>query len=208
MDDDRSWIRIGARWGDLHRLPNSRTCAGCDLCCTVAGVHVAALEKAPGVRCTHLTALTPAGRNCMIYARRPGACAGFQCLWRCSETTFSAEYFPPDCGFAIWINDAMKWPMTITVGCDPQRPTAWDRPRFRARFKALAYELNCIVAIGEGELCTHVFAPSGRVYSKAERPEFFIEGGRRVGVPSKDFRPGVQPTLAEVAQAILGIGRP
>jgi hypothetical protein len=126
------------------------------------------------------------------------------CLWRASDTTLSDAFFPADCGFCLWVNDPFVWPMTITVGLDPKRPTAWDRPHFRARFKALAWELNCILAIGQGELATHIFAPSGRIFAKADRPELFIDGGKQVGLPGKEFRAGVRLTVAEVAQAILG----
>ena len=195
-------VKIGAVWGELERLTNTRSCEGCDLCCTATSVEP--LHKPPGVRCRHLTALQRPGHNCMIYDRRPGVCASFQCLWRVSDSTLSGDFFPADCGFCLWLNDPFVWPMVITVGVDPARPDAWDRPQYRAKFSELAYDLNCLVAIGEGMLAEAVFAPSGKVFLKQTRAEFFRGG--KVGVWSKEFRPGVRLTVAEIAQKILGYG--
>jgi len=180
----------------------TRTCDGCDLCCTVSGV--AALEKPPGIRCRHLTVLAEPGRNCMIYERRPADCKSFLCIWRSSDTALSEAFRPADCGFALWVNDPFQWPMVITVGVDPARPDAWDQPHYRARFAEIAWELNCMVAIGQGALASHVFAPSGTVYAKGDYPMFFLANGH-VGVPDFDFRPGVRPSIREIASMLMGI---
>lgn len=189
----------------VRRLPTTRTCDGCDLCCTAASVTE--IGKPAGVPCPHLTALAPPGRNCLIYKIRPRSCASFVCIWRASDRALDVTFRPADCGFALWINDPFVWPMVITVGPDPARPDAWDRPHFRRRFKELAFDLNCAVAIGQGVLATHIFAPSGKVYSKADRPDLFVEGGREIGLPAKDFRAGVRLSVEEIAVAILGFGR-
>jgi hypothetical protein len=186
----------------MRKLAPKRTCEGCDLCCTVAGVAV--LNKPPGQRCRHLTALAPAGRNCLIYERRPADCRSFQCVWRASDTALTDEFRPAKCGFALWIGDAFKWPLVITVGVDPARPDAWDTPWARARFTALAFELNALVAIGQGVLASHIFTPLGAVYAKADLPELFIGGGLQIGAPDFDFRPNMRATLAEIGEALLG----
>lgn len=184
----------------MEKLPTSRTCDGCDLCCTAAGVDE--IAKPAGVRCRHLTALAAPGRNCMIYGRRPSTCASFACLWRASDGALSDDFFPASCGFCLYLNDPFRWPMCITVGVDPARPDAWDRPVYRARFSELAYDLNCIVAIGQGGLASHVFAPSGKVFSKTLYPEFFQ--GRSVGIHAQEFRADVRLSLPEIAERLLG----
>jgi hypothetical protein len=168
----------------------------------VASVDV--LAKPPGQRCRHLTALAPPGRNCMIYERRPADCKSFLCIWRSSDTALTDEFRPRDCGFALWIGDPFKSPFVITVGVDPARPDAWDTPWARARFTEIAFELNALVAIGQGPLASHIFTPLGRVYAKADYPDFFIGGGVQVGAPDFDFRPNVRLTLAQIAEALLG----
>lgn len=51
-----------------------RSCGECTLCCTV--LRVDALRKLGGVSCAALGA-----RGCTIYARRPGICRAYRCLW-------------------------------------------------------------------------------------------------------------------------------
>lgn len=51
-----------------------RTCGACTACCVVHGV--VALQKPERHACEHLGA-----GGCAIYARRPGECAEYSCLW-------------------------------------------------------------------------------------------------------------------------------
>jgi hypothetical protein len=53
----------------------SRVCGACSLCCTV--LRVDALGKLGGTDCAHQR---PEG-GCGIYARRPGICRAYRCLW-------------------------------------------------------------------------------------------------------------------------------
>lgn len=185
----------------MRRLATTRSCRGCDACCTAASVDQ--IGKPPGQRCAHLTALKPAGLNCLIYPRRPSDCAAFMCLWRGSDTVLGDEHFPARSGYCLWINNPFGWPMVVTVGVDPARPDAWTQPAARALFAKLAFDLNCLVAIGQGQLASHVFTPLGAVYARADHPRFFSDDGF-VGAPDFDFRPGVKLTLEEIAERILG----
>jgi hypothetical protein len=178
----------------------TRACDGCDLCCTAVGVE--ALKKPPGVACKHLTSLMPVGHNCLIYGGRPGGCEAFRCLWLGADTAFGDDYFPASCGFVMAFNNVFQWPFVITVHPDPKRPEAWNRQPFLDDFASLAWDLNCMVAIGQGETATHVISPKGWLYAKTDFPKFFLGGGESVGVPDFDFREGVRPTLAEIGRRL------
>lgn len=169
----------------MARLPTTRTCDGCDLCCTAVGVGD--LKKAPAVRCPHLTG-DPAGHNCGLYPDHPRDCQEFVCLWRGSDKALPDALQPAKCGFVIAFNGMGMWPLLFTVHPDPARPKAWNTLANRTLFKAMAGRLNSMVVVGQAELATHVFAPSGKVFKKTEHPEFFIDGGVQVGVPQNEFR--------------------
>lgn len=166
----------------LADLPTKRSCDGCDLCCTAVGVGE--IDKAPGVRCPLLKA---DGCGCSIYGAHPEACQSFACLWRVADDILPLALFPAKCGFVVAIGDAAQRPLVITVHPDPARPLSWDTFYYRSIFHQIARAKNCIVAVGQGHLASTLFAPSGRVYTKAEHPELFYDGGERVGLPTYDF---------------------
>lgn len=172
----------------LANLPRERSCAACDLCCTAVGVRE--LDKPPAVACSHLCGAP--GASCGVYARRPRTCREFYCLWRVLRDV-PEEFAPKDCGFVISLNDIHAHPMVVTVHPDPARPDAWDTLRARKLFLAIADQWNCIVAVGQGVLAQIIFCPQGYVFTKAEAPELFIDGGLRVGAPDFVFRKSDKP---------------
>ena len=56
---------------------DSRTCGACTACCTALGVTDLPVPKPDWTPCKHLC-----GAGCGVYARRPGSCREYQCLWR------------------------------------------------------------------------------------------------------------------------------
>jgi hypothetical protein len=187
MDTPPDYEARAARADELMaHVKTSRTCEGCDLCCTAMGVE--SIEKGPGVRCPHLAGAP--GTSCSVYKTRPLACREFLCLWRGSDTSLPANLFPPRAGFVVALtNDFRVFPLLFTVHPDPARPDAWKTPANRAVFKALARDFNAMVVVGQHHLARHVFAPNGNEYSKAQRPELFENDGGKIGVPEEDFLP-------------------
>jgi hypothetical protein len=173
----------------LERLPQDRSCEGCDLCCTAVGVRE--LGKPPSVACEHLCGAP--GASCGIYETRPRSCREFYCMWR-AMVGFPEDFRPADCGFVVSINDPNVHPMVVTVHPDPARPDAWDTIRARRFFLLLAQDWNCLVAIGQGELAHTIFAPQGYVFTKDSAPELFIDGGNKIGAPDFLFAPSDKPT--------------
>jgi len=186
----------------IRSLPTSRTCGNCDLCCTA--LHVEELHKPAGMRCRHLSAFLEPGGNCLIYRQRPASCGAFICLWRGSDTVLPWDFFPASSGFCLSINDPTDWPTIIKVNPDPKRPTSWDQPHYRARFAELAFDLNCIVVVGEGVTSATFFTPNGKVYSKADDPELFSSDNGVFQIPDGDFREGVRLTPVEIAEYLYG----
>jgi hypothetical protein len=163
-------------------LPTTRTCQGCDLCCTAVGVE--AINKPAGVPCPHLSGLP--GWSCSIYRTRPVNCASFVCLWRGSNTALPQEAFPAKAGFVVAI-PTIQIPMLITIHPDPRRPDAWRA--WTSTFSQLAADANAIVVVGQAHLASTIFAPSGKVFTKADRPDLFKDGGKTIGVPQDEFGP-------------------
>jgi hypothetical protein len=197
MSDPLAKLRRKTAWKkDLDALPTTRTCAGCDMCCTV--LEIAALSKPAWTRCSHLM---EGGKGCGIWGDHPPACKTYVCLWRMSDVVLPQEMFPADCGFLLTIDNVATWPTTVNVCVDPKTPDAWDTPRNRAIFAKLAATWNCSVAIvGEGAKARHVFAPSGADYAKAERPDIFPHDGLALSLLESDFGPDRRAPIERIKE--------
>lgn len=175
---------------------SSRACGGCSLCCTV--MEVRELGKPVFSPCANLAH----GGGCGVWGDHPGACQAFACLWRGSDSLLPPDLFPGDCGFMLALDTTETWPTVVKVCADPLRPDAWDTPRHRALFAALAAAWNCPVAVvGEGVRASHVFAPTGGVYSRAERPEVFPHDGAGLALALEDWGPDRRPPAERIADA-------
>lgn len=197
MADPLAKLRRKAAWkAELDALPTTRTCAGCDMCCTV--LQIAALDKPAWTPCRHLLA----GRQgCGIWGEHPPACKTYVCLWRMSDTVLPRDLFPADCGFLVTIDNVTSWPTTVNVCVDLARPDSWDTPRNRALFARLAETWNCSVAIvGEGAKARHVFAPNGGSYSRADRPDIFPDDGAALALNEADFGPDRRPPIQRITE--------
>ena len=170
--------------GMLHKV-GSRTCAGCDLCCTAMGVEE--IEKGMGERCRHLTG--EPGRSCGIYADRPPSCLTFACLWVREEHVLPDDMNPALCGFVVAHIPQRQTDQAqmFTVYPDPERPDAWRRPRYLNQLKRLARITNIMVVIGAGDGARAVISPRGSILSRANRPDLF-PGGLTVGCPREEYR--------------------
>lgn len=178
----------------MAHVTTTRTCQGCDLCCTAMGVEE--IGKLPACRCPHLGG--EPGQSCTVYNRRPITCREFLCLWRGSDTALPLNLKPSRVGFVVALtNDFRSFPLLFTVHPDPEHPDAWKAPRHRETFKKLARDFNAMVVIGQHHLARHVFAPNGNEYPRARYPELFENDGGRVGVPEGDFFPW-RLTLSEL----------
>ncbi|RAK56871.1 hypothetical protein [Phenylobacterium deserti] len=177
--------------------PLSRSCAGCDMCCTT--LQIRELDKLPWGRCTHQRADQP---GCAIWGEHPPSCKRYHCFWRRSEDLLPPELFPPDCGFLVTMDNVEIWPGVVNVCPDPRRPDAWDTPRNRALFTALSAAWNCPVAIVEpGTLASHVFSPRGGFFSRAERPDLFPHGGAGLALPYSEYDDDHRPPRERIAAA-------
>lgn len=58
---------------------NPRTCGSCYACCVHLGID--ALNKWPGISCTHLDGSLGEATRCSIYKDRPHACSSYKCAW-------------------------------------------------------------------------------------------------------------------------------
>ena len=171
-------------------IPPRRSCAGCDLCCTA--VPVTALKKGPSVRCAHLRG--EAGTSCSIYDRRPDECRTFLCLWRVTDDVLPDWMAPASAGFVVLMSGPLQEASTIfSVAPDPARPDAWMAARNVQIFKELARQSNRIVVVGQEHETRHIFAPSGKEFSREQHPWAFADGGRRVQVPNSEFLPAARP---------------
>jgi hypothetical protein len=176
---------------------NDRSCGACDLCCTIMAVRE--LPKPAFTPCRHLA---DPGPGCAVWGRHPASCQIFHCLWRRSAEILPPALFPADCGFLLAAEVTAAWPMLVKVCAAPERPDAWDRPAHRALFLRLAAAWNCpVVVIGEGLLGSHVFAPSGRSYARADHPEVFPNGGAGLQLEFEDYLPARLPPAEQIAQA-------
>lgn len=156
------------------------------------------LDKAPWAACGHLA---PAG-GCGVWGDHPPSCRSFHCLWRVSEHILPAEMFPADCGVLLAAEVTPAWPMLVKVCAEAGRPDAWDRPLHRQIFLQLAAAWNCpVVVVGQGVIGEHVFAPSGRSYSRAERPDLFPHDGAGLALGFEDYGPDRRAPAQIIADA-------
>ena len=186
---------------EIRRLPTTRSCDGCDLCCTAVGVEDGVVQRKPGVRCSFLKG--EAGHNCSIYASRPDTCGAFVCLWRGSDTCLPVSMFPADCGFVVALGSYRARPLILTVHPDPDRPDDWQAEVYLAEFRRLAHDLNAIVVVGEGAHWSHVMTPKGNLFARAAAPLMFPGDGRQVAVPPYEFLPS-HPNFHTVVTTIHG----
>ncbi|CAN7528985.1 hypothetical protein LJR219_003732 [Phenylobacterium sp. LjRoot219] len=174
-----------------------RRCNGCDLCCSIMGVRE--LQKPAFTPCAKLAG---AGAGCSVWGEHPASCKSFACLWRGSDDLLPPELFPPDCGFLVELDPSPAWPTAVKVCPAPGRPDAWDTPRNRTLFASLAAAWNCpVVIVGEGVRASHVFAPTGRVYSRDQRPEIFPHDGAGLALSADDWGPDRRPPAERIAEA-------
>lgn len=175
---------------------STRNCGPCDMCCTALAVRE--LDKPPWTPCVHLAG---DGSGCRVWGEHPTSCRTFACLWRGSDTLLPPELFPVDCGFLLALDPAPAWPTVVKVCVDAERPDAWDTPQTRTLFARLAAAWNCPVAvIGEAAGATHVFAPMGGVYSRAERPELFPDDGAGLALPLDAWGPDRRSPAERIAE--------
>lgn len=183
MSDPLARLRERRLKAIVARLPTTRTCAACDLCCIAVGVEE--IDKPAAVACPHLSG--EAGCSCAIYPKRPPSCRDFFCAWRCSDVILPPQARPADAGWVMAINDPGTFPHVVTIHPDPARPDAWNAPWARRLFAAIADHWNAVVVVGQGALATHIFAPTGHVFDKPTSPALFVEDGAKVGVPAFMF---------------------
>lgn len=180
----------------LAALPTTRSCAGCELCCTIMGVEE--LGKAAWTACAHLGA----EGGCAIWGAHPAVCRSFTCLWRRSDDLLPPDLFPADCGFILALDQLETWPTVVKVCAQADRPDAWDTPRNREIFLRLAASWNCPVVVIEGGVRgVLAFAPSGRIFDRADHPDVFPLEGRGLTVPAEDFDPDRRPPAQRIAEA-------
>lgn len=183
----------------LDALPTTRSCAGCEVCCTLMAIRE--LDKPPGRPCAHLAV----SGGCGIWGDHPASCRAFTCLWRRSDVLLPREMFPPDCGFMLAVDKVESWPTAVMVCAAADRPGAWDQPHWRAIFSRLAKAWNCaVVAVTlEDHLVRGLaaFAPSGRVYERDTHPEIFPADGRELAVPTADYDADYRPPIERIAEA-------
>jgi hypothetical protein len=204
MADPLAKLRRKTAWKQkLDALPTTRSCAGCDLCCTI--LDIPELSKPAWSRCVHLTE----GRGCAVWGDHPAACKTYVCLWRSSDQLLPADMFPAQAGFLLTIDNVATWPTTVNVCPDPATPDAWDTPRNRAIFQKLAAAWNCSVSVtGEGTVARHVFTAAGGSYAPQDRPELFHDGGRALALTEDDFGPDRRPPGQRIAEAGFGWDAP
>jgi hypothetical protein len=167
--------------------PTTRTCEGCDLCCSAPPIHE--MNKPPGVPCIHLDG--EPGQSCSIYAKRPQVCRQFQCLWRMSDQWLPEWAKPSEIGFMLSFNRLDRFPGVVTAHPDPKRPDAWRSIWGQTILSTLATQWNCIVAIGTAPWTGHVVCPDGSCLAVADHPGL-VKGGD-VGIPSNTFGPDHRP---------------
>jgi hypothetical protein len=183
-DDDIGKQRVAAS------TPTTRTCAGCDLCCTAVGVQP--LNKGAGVRCPHLRG--EPGKSCSVYDSRPDDCRVFTCLWRMSDDLLPDWIAPASAGFVISVDGSLdRLPTVFTIHPDPLRPDNWMATRNVKAFKNLARQFNSLVVVGQAELARYIITPSGKEFSREQYPQMFANGGRSLRVPNSEFLAQTRP---------------
>lgn len=179
-------------------FPTTRTCDGCDLCCTAPPIRE--MDKPPGVPCAKLCG--EPGRSCSVYDRRPELCRQFHCLWRMSDHWLPDWARPADCGYLLSFNRLDVFPGVVTVHPDPARPEAWKSIYGQTLLVNLAEQWNCIVAVGTAPWTTHVICPDGSMLVVAENPWIVKEDGT-VGAPSETFGPDRRPLKERARESVF-----
>lgn len=142
-----------------------RQCGDCQLCCKLLPVHEPPVEKAAGVRCVHQRH----GKGCNIYAKRPHACAIWNCRWLVNDD--AADLSRPD--RSHYVIDLMPDFVTtidnetgtrtniqvVQIWCDPKYPDAHRDPHLRAWMQRRAQQgIACIVRFNSRDAIT-IFPP-------------------------------------------------
>lgn len=188
MADALAKLRRKTAWKrTMETYPTRRTCAGCDLCCSV--LEIEALQKPAWRACPNLR---PGGGGCGVWGDHPDACKNYVCLWRISDDLIPEDLFPASSGILVTMENLSTWPTSVFIHPPADRPDAWDTPRNRAVFAGLAASWNCsVVVVREGPDARVIFAPSGRVYTREEHPQVFVNGA--IALPIEDFGPDRRP---------------
>jgi uncharacterized cysteine cluster protein YcgN (CxxCxxCC family) len=201
MADALARIRARRSARIVSALPTTRSCEGCDLCCTAPGIRE--LGKPPAVPCGKLCG--EPGRSCSIYASRPSVCRDFYCLWRITDKILPDWMRPADCGFVLAANNLDAWPAVVTVHPDPQRPDAWRTLWHQTVFSHIAERWNCLVAIGQSPTTTHIFTPNGMRLTVGEHPTLIRDDGF-VGAPDFCFGPDQRPLREQMRETVFSWG--
>jgi hypothetical protein len=145
-------------------LPNTRTCNGCSLCCTVMAVYE--LPKPSNVRCEHLSAM---GR-CKIYATKPETCTGFRCLWL---QGLMPDRLKPS--IARVVGDVNKDGTIIVLHVSPFDTGAWEKAPVQEWIgKVVEAGITVIVACGERRILYGTnLDPRLQVVKDPENPEMW-----------------------------------
>jgi hypothetical protein len=176
--------------------PTTRTCDGCDLCCSAPPIHE--FKKPPGQPCDKLCG--EPGRSCSIYEKRPQVCRQFQCLWRMTDRWLPEWAKPSEIGFLLSFNRLDQFPAVVTVHPDPARPDAWRSIWGQTIMTNLASHWNCVVAIGTAPWTTHIVCPDGSFIDVAEMPGCVKPDGS-VGAPTFTFGPDTRPLADQVRES-------
>jgi hypothetical protein len=88
----------------------------------------------------------------------------------------------------------------VTVHPDPARPDAWDNPWALTIFATLADSWNCIVAIGQIPLTTHLFLPGSQCLLIADNPWAMNDESGTVAAPAHLFGPDQRPLIERVRE--------
>lgn len=149
---------------DLVERATGRSCAGCTLCCKLAGVPE--LHKDDGRWCPHCDA-----RNgCRIYAERPASCRVFVCLWRAGYGR--DEMKPSQVRVMGGLEDRADgsgrlWHLDV----DPSRPDAWRSPLVREFLDAVRDTGEpVVIRVGRRILRVPATGPVDGLATRAARP--------------------------------------
>lgn len=113
-----------------HTQRAARTCGECNVCCTA--MHVAALEKPPGMRCQHMSDI-----GCSIYEQRPAACRDWYCMWvRDTRGVFSDQERPDRTGVFLTASKPTETGQQV-IYVHPVRPDALELPATQAMITRL-----------------------------------------------------------------------
>lgn len=122
---------------------SERQCGDCGLCCKL--LEIPEIQKPPSAWCNDYKR----GVGCGVYATRPSACRGFECLWLYS-TKLDDSWQPKRAKFLMYTEKDDK---RLNVVVDPADPLAWKREPYYSRLKAMsqrAYDgFEMVVCIGD-----------------------------------------------------------